>query len=258
MEELEILWEDEDLLVLNKKAGITVNRAQSEKSETVQDLLMKYFRIADLGIGDRAGIVHRLDKETSGCLLVAKNEAVYSSMTKQFQERSVEKTYQALVHGKLEGDVMTNLPLGRHPKKRQQFAVLPFGRESETKFALEQVLRFKEGTFRKLAGQFPKKREKFLENHAFYYSLVSAKPKTGRTHQIRLHSKYLGHPVVSDPAYAGKLYDFDKFFCPRLFLHASSITFSHPATRERVTFRSPLPGDLSEVLSYFESALGQT
>lgn len=249
-----ILWEDDYVLVLLKEAGISVTRSQTEKGETVQDQLMQYFNLSDLGIGRRAGIVHRLDKETSGCLLIAKNNEAFLNLQKQFATRVVEKKYLLLAHGKLkEKEFSANIPLGRHPQKRREFSVLPSGRASETRFSLLQSLKFRQANFKKILEKFEKKKRKFLINNTHYFCLLEAFPKTGRTHQIRLHAKYLSHPIVSDPLYCGKLLKFDKNFCPRMFLHAALLSFKHPKTQEKLTFEAKIPKDLESALSYLEN-----
>lgn len=253
MEDLKVLWEDEKILIVEKRAGMSVTRAKTERGVTVQDLLMSYLGFAGLGIAKRAGIVHRLDKETSGCLLVAKDEEAFLDLTKQFQERRVAKTYLALVHGEVKEDRLSAVvPLARHPKKRRKFAVTPFGRISETRFKLVKTYEFEKKNFTNLLAAFPQNKRGFFKKNARLYSLLEAYPKTGRTHQIRLHIKFLGHPIVSDPLYSGKFYPFDKLFCPRMFLHAQSLSFTHPKTGKRVTISSTLPSDLRRSFSYLD------
>jgi len=177
----------------------------------------------------RSGIVHRLDKETSGILLVAKTREAFANLQAQFKERKVQKSYIALVHGRPKlGEGKVVAPVGRLPWRRDRFGIVPGGRESTTAYKLM-------ATYKKGESE---------------YSLVEAYPKTGRTHQIRVHFKYLGHPVVADEFYAGrKTARGDRLWCPRLFLHAAEIEFGHPVSGERVSFGSPLPGDLTKALS---------
>lgn len=255
MADLKIIFEDTCFLVLEKETGLVVNRSQSAKGKTLQDQLADYFGLSkgDLGIGERAGIVHRLDKETSGLLVVAKQEDSYFSLTRQFKEREVEKSYLALVHGQPAEDSFTSVfPVGRHPKARLHFTILPYGRRARTDFKIWQRLKFKSEIFEEILRNFPKGRRKFLKNNAYYYSLLSAKPQTGRTHQIRVHLKSQKHPIVTDSLYAQKLYKFDLSFCPRLFLHASKLGFHHPETGKWMEFESPLPKDLEHPLSFLE------
>ena len=179
----------------------------------------------------RNGIVHRLDKETSGILLIAKTKASFEELQRQFKERIVHKTYIALVHGRVErGEVdgVIDAPVGRLPWRRDRFGVLPDGREAVT--------------------EYKKIDDYVLENDKF--SLLELKPKTGRTHQIRIHLKHIGHPIVADEFYAGrKTARHDRKWCPRLFLHAGGITFLHPITRKEISFKSDLPQDLSVALA---------
>src|SRR3989344_11090 len=181
-----IIYEDDDLMVLDKPAGWVVNNAESVKGETVQEWISKNFQfpISNFQLL-RNGVVHRLDKETSGVLLVAKKESAFYELQKQFKDRIVEKSYITLVHGKVEpneGEI--NAPVGRLPWNRERFGVIPGGREATTHY-------------RAISGyQSPFTKEKF--------TLLEVLPKTGRTHQIRIHLKYLGYPVVADEFYAGR------------------------------------------------------
>ena len=267
--EPEIIFEDREILVLDKPAGMIVNRSDTTKGEyTLQDWVEKYlkiqstkseirnkskiqnsppkadhplaendqngfeFRNSDFEFSNRAGIVHRLDKETSGILLVAKNPQAFENLQKQFKERKVKKTYVALVHGKVEpseGEI--NVPVGRLPWNRKRFGVLAGGREAVTKY---KVLSSKYYVSRG-------KREAL--------TFIELYPQTGRTHQIRVHLKYFGHPIFADPLYAGrKTARNDRKFLPRIFLHASRISFLHPKTHESVTFESKLPEELERFL----------
>lgn len=231
-----ILLEDSSVLVVDKPSGLVVNRAESVKEPTLQDWLSKQYTVnstqLETDFGKRSGIVHRIDKETSGILLVAKTPDAFAELQRQFKEREVEKTYLALVHGKVEpGSGVIKAPVGRLPWNRERFGVLPGGREAETKYKVLSV--------------------KYLvrKNHKDFFSLVEFYPKTGRTHQIRIHAKYLHHALVGDTFYAGrKTSRADRLWCPRLFLHAAKISFTHPVTRERVTVESPLPSDLQKSL----------
>jgi 23S rRNA pseudouridine1911/1915/1917 synthase len=217
--EPKIIFEDNDLLVVDKPAGMIVNRAQTTKGWlTLQDWLVKEKKI----LIERAGIVHRLDKETSGVLVVAKSEAVMKVLQEQFKSRLVKKTYWCLVHGLVvprEGRI--NLPISRNPFNRQRFGVFIGGREAETDY---QVLSY----YHSLTEKF---------------SLVEVKPKTGRTHQIRVHFKQLGFPLVADEWYAGrKTSQKDRVWCPRLFLQAMAIELNQQV------FRTGLAVDLQRVL----------
>jgi 23S rRNA pseudouridine1911/1915/1917 synthase len=226
--DMKIIFEDKSILILNKPSGVVVNRANTTKQPTLQDWIEGYLKLKDDGIGGRAGIVHRLDKSTSGTLIIAKTTKAFEDIQRQFKERKVEKSYQCLVHGKIEikkGQITA--PVGRLPWNRERFGVLPGGRTAETNY---EVINY-------------------YKNDNDIFSFVSIFPKTGRTHQIRIHMKYLGYPLVADEFYAGrKTSRKDKTWCPRLFLHAKSISFLHPITNKKVTFKANLPNDLRKVL----------
>lgn len=225
-----IIFEDTSLLILDKPAGMVVNRAESVRGQTVQDWVEeKAFDTFDTSklldtFQKRSGIVHRLDKETSGILVVAKTKEAFENLQAQFKARKVDKAYKALVHGKVEPEKGSiNAPVGRLPWNRERFGVLPSGRDAVT--------------FYKVLA--------YYQLQATSYTLLELKPKTGRTHQIRVHLKHLGHSIVSDDFYAGrKTARADRTWCPRLFLHASQITFNHPKTGRKVSFKSELPKDL--------------
>ncbi len=252
---ISIIYEDEDILVIDKPAGMTVNRAETTRyGETVQDWAEKRFGIkyqvlsikykdkkieenkwdSEVEFYKRGGVVHRLDKETSGCLILAKNPGAFEFIQKQFKERVVKKAYTALAHGKIvpkEGEI--SIPVGRLPWNRMRFGVVPGGRESVT--------------FYKVAAYYQDSERKE------YYSYVELSPKTGRTHQIRVHLKYLGHPIFADFLYAGrKTAKKDRKILNRVFLHAAKISFIHPKSGEEVHFESPLPAELDLVLKNLE------
>ena len=250
---LKIVFEDNEILVIEKPAGLVVNRSETIKEETLQDQLSTYFNLGDdLGIGDRVGIVHRLDRETSGLLLVAKNPKAFENLQDQFRERKVEKEYVCLAHGEInqdsgviEGDVGRIGKFGR-------FGIVEGGRESRTEYKVIKKYEFTKRLFDELLPKVQtKSRINYLIKQAKKYTLLNLFPKTGRTHQIRVHIKSIGHPVVSDLIYTPKkLLKFDFLWCPRLFLHASKIKFTHPKSKKAVEFKSDLPGDLKDALSY--------
>lgn len=261
--EPKVIFEDKDLLVLEKPAGMVVNRSDTTKGErTVQDWVEEHLgvprgvRVSRVPQGDsstrdtrgtfvtprdtfiqRAGIVHRLDKETSGILLVAKTLEAFVNLQAQFKERKVQKTYVALAHGKIEpieGEI--NVAVGRLPWNRKRFGVLSGGRESVTKYKVLSIKYYVSGINKEPL------------------SLVELYPKSGRTHQIRVHLQYIHHPIFSDPLYAGrKTSRNDRKLLPRVFLHASKISFFHPKTNELISFESPLPEDLNSFLSRLKS-----
>src|SRR3990167_11299744 len=256
--DIKIIYEDSDLLVVDKPTGITVNRSDTTREEeTVQDWTEKQFTIDNLPLiidreGDfykRGGIVHRLDKETSGILLIAKNPASFLNLQNQFKERRVEKTYIALVHGEIKPEIgEINVPVGRLPFNRKRFGIVAGGREAVTKYKLLSVFSslLSSNSQPVLGSSVQKNRQQITES----YSLLELYPKTGRTHQIRVHLKYFGHPVFSDPLYGGrKTARKDRKVLPRLFLHAAKISFEHPKTKKIIFFESPLPKELLDFLS---------
>jgi len=234
--DIPIVFEDDSLVVIDKPSGLVVNRAESVKGETLQDWIEKKFQISNfkfqkLGESDfirRSGIVHRLDKETSGLLIIAKTPQAFVNLQLQFKEREVVKKYTAIVHGKVtpaEGEIKADI--GRLPWNRERFGILPGAKSAHTSYKVISI----------------------YEKDKNFFSLLLVTPYTGRTHQIRVHLKYLGHPIVADNFYVGrKTYRSDIKFCPRIFLHASFLRFKHPETEQYTEFRSELPKDLKEVI----------
>jgi len=217
---LKIVYEDTDLLVIDKPPGLAVHPAPGHPSHTLANAVLAYLpSLAEEGESLRPGIVHRLDKDTSGLIIVAKNRAAHENLSDQFKSRSVSKSYIVLVKGKLMPESgIIEAAIGRDPRNRQRMAVVSRGREARTEY---HVLKYIGG-----------------------YSLLEIRPQTGRTHQIRVHLAAIGFPVVGDAAYG--------VTSPRLsrqFLHASRLGFSLPSTGRRVEFTSPLPPYLEKVLS---------
>jgi 23S rRNA pseudouridine1911/1915/1917 synthase len=233
---LSVLYEDADCAVVDKPAGMVVHPATSHRQDTlVNALLARYpemMAMVDLEsrVGQRPGIVHRLDKDTSGLIIVARHEAARSSLQRQFRSRTVEKGYLALVHGRLSlldgKEGLIDLPIGRDPRRRQRMAVVEGGRRAVTRYTTRQFLFIPHGV-----------RER--------YSLVEVALQTGRTHQIRVHMAYLGHPVVGDRVYGRRKLH---IACPRQFLHAFRLGFHRPSDGQWIAFESPLPADLEQVL----------
>jgi 23S rRNA pseudouridine1911/1915/1917 synthase len=212
---LDVLYEDDDLIVINKPAGMVVHPAAGNWSGTLVNALLHHCRsLSGIGGEQRPGIVHRLDKETSGCLVVAKNDRAHQALAKQFAGRAVTKIYLALVSGKLarRSGVIT-AAIGRHPVQRKKMTVLPAerGRAAKTEYRVLRELSV--GT------------------------LVECTLHTGRTHQIRVHLKHLKHPVLGDEVY-GRRAGF-----ARQMLHAWRLGFDHPGTGRRASFESPIPPD---------------
>lgn len=231
MDKPKVIHEEDSFFLIDKPPGYIVNEAKTTKGQpAIQTWLKKEF---DYPIAksreQRSGIVHRIDKETSGILIVAKTKKAFENIQKQFKKRSVKKTYKALAHGRVEIEKDSiEVPVGRQPWNREKFGVVPGGRRAHTDYKVE--------------GYYKKAKEE--------YTLLALYPKTGRTHQIRVHLKYLKHPIVSDELYAGrKRARRDRRWCPRLFLHAAGIGFENPETGERVNFQSALPEDLKAALS---------
>lgn len=255
--DIPILFEDDEFLVINKPYGVVVNRAETVQEETIQDWAEKKMRGMRLKTEDttsdfykRAGIVHRIDKETSGVLLLAKTESSFLDLQRQFKERSIQKTYRALVHGDVvppEGEIQA--PIGRLPWNRERFGIVPGGKEAITRY--------------KKIRTYTRKDKSGKEE---IVSLMEVYPKTGRTHQIRVHFKYINHPLVGDYLYAGRktsrndrrsggiassfggkkssLADM-KQENGRVLLHARSIVFHHPKTGKPLAIEAPIPDDMN-------------
>lgn len=236
-----IVYEDDFILVVEKPAGLVVNRAQSVKTKTLQDWMeRKLPTVSSQQVGNnkeflnRSGLVHRLDKKTSGLMVLAKTAQAFEILQAQFKERTVIKKYLTLVHGKVvpsEGTIKG--PIKRNPANPFRFAVIIGGRPAETNY---KVLDYYENFKEKDPGRK-------------YYSLIEVGLKTGRTHQIRVHFSHLKHPIAADDIYCGrKTFRRDLQWCPRLFLHAAYLEFKHPETEKRLKFEIKLPKDLSLVL----------
>lgn len=212
---LSVLFEDADLVVLDKPAGLVVHPGAGNATGTLVQGLMHHCRdLSGIGGVERPGIVHRLDKETSGCLVIAKNDLAHQSLAAQFAERTTEKIYLAVVDGtprRREGVV--EQPIDRHAVNRQKMTIARpgKGREAVTSY---RVLLSRDGL-----------------------SLVECRPRTGRTHQIRVHLKHLGHPIAGDPVYGRR----GRF--ARHLLHAWKLSFDHPRSGERLSFTAPIPAD---------------
>ncbi len=238
----QVIFEDNNILVLDKPAGWVVNDAETVKHGlVVQRWLSDHYDFETIGDREyRCGIVHRLDKETSGILLIAKTKDAFAELQRQFRERIVEKTYVALVHGKVEPEEgKIEAEVGRLPWRRDRFGVLPGGRDSLTYYKVLHNYSTSVNWIPASAGM----------TAGEIFSLVEFHPKTGRTHQIRIHAKYIGHPIVADDFYAGrKTARNDRKWCPRLFLHAKGILFLDPVKGQKLEFESELPEDLAAIL----------
>ncbi|PIR42655.1 RluA family pseudouridine synthase [candidate division WWE3 bacterium CG_4_9_14_0_2_um_filter_35_11] len=244
LKDIRVIFEDDDLVVLDKPTGLVINAAETQKDNvTLQDLIA----ISDLledddteysEFKDRSGIVHRLDKDTSGIIIVAKNRVAFENLQDQFKSREVHKVYTTLVYGLIddfkEGESLEiDAPIARNPKNRQRFAVVESGKPAVTKIKLMKIIKSKND------GDF---------------SLLECYPRTGRTHQIRVHLTALGNAVVGDFLYSGRTRSKrDRHMFTRQFLHASKIEFKHPVSGEVLKLESKLPEDLTVMLDYLSN-----
>ncbi|MCE5203732.1 MAG: RluA family pseudouridine synthase [Actinomycetia bacterium] len=232
---LDIRFEDEHLIVLSKPAGLVVHPARGHYTGTLVHALMAHSEALGMLQGeDRPGIVHRLDKDTSGLMMVAKTDEAQAILSEGLKIRSIERRYITLVHGYIAPDTgLVDAPLGRNPKDRTRMAVVSdeTGKQAVTTFrALDRYM----------AGR-----------NDDGYTLLECKLYTGRTHQIRVHMQYIGHPVVGDPVYGRRRLPAE-LGLERQFLHAYRLTFAHPITGEPLDFLDPIPEDLAGVLSRLE------
>ena len=220
---LNILFRDDSIVIINKPTGMVVHPGAGAKDNTLAHALKFHFpEIAWIGPEERPGIVHRLDKDTSGLLVAALEDSAFVNLKQQFKSRQVDKTYMALVWGHMPGsDGLMDWPLGRNPKHGDRMSIkTKHPREARTLYEVDKEYA--------------------------QYSMLRVKPITGRTHQIRVHLAASGHPVVGDRVY-GRVRA--KTACPRLFLHACRLEFNHPKTGLRIHFLSELPEDLQMFLA---------
>ncbi len=220
---LDIIYEDNDVLVINKERGMVVHPAAGNENSTLVNALMHHCGDNLSGINGvlRPGIVHRIDKDTTGLLVVAKNDKAHQSLTDQLADRSLSRTYFAIVHGNIKEDNLTvDAPIARDTKDRKKMAIArKDGRDAVTHITVLE--------------RFGK------------YTLIRCKLQTGRTHQIRVHTKSIGHPILGDKTYGLKK---EEFALEGQLLHAGEIGFIHPRTNEAVSFSAPLPQDFSDTL----------
>jgi len=230
---LDIIHQDESIIVVNKAADFVVHPAAGHYSGTLQNALLHFD--PSLAAIPRAGIVHRIDKDTTGLMVVARNLRSHKYMVDQIQKHEVVREYQAVVFGVMTGGGMVDQPIGRHPRDRIKMAVRENGREAITHYRL--LKRFRE------------------------HSHIKVQLETGRTHQIRVHMSYLRHPIVGDPVYAGRhrvpagaepdLVNFLQAF-KRQALHAWRLSFVHPGTGEEVSYEAPLPDDMQQLIELLQ------
>jgi 23S rRNA pseudouridine1911/1915/1917 synthase len=218
---LDILFEDEDLLVINKAPGLPVHPSPGHENDTVVNALLHYLGetggLSDIGGEFRPGIVHRLDKDTSGVLLVAKNNFTHERLSRNFAERRIEKTYEAIVKGEMrQNEGVIDLPVARSAKDRKKFTVSESGREAVTEY---RVIEREKGT-----------------------TWLSLRPKTGRTHQLRVHLAHIGHPLIGDPIYSRRAHQ-----SAYIALVAKQLSITHPRTGKLMTFYAPYPPHFLEL-----------
>lgn len=250
MKPFSVIYSDDCLLVIDKSPGVVTEPADTHQDKTLAQYLAEEFNIKL----DRGGIVHRLDKDTSGLLVVARVADSLEKLQQQFQLRTIHKEYLTLVHGILEKESTIEGAIGRNPGDREKFIVVDDGKYAKTVFKPIKKLTFKENLFDDVFSDYSKiqKRKLLILNYPLF-TLVRCFPETGRTHQIRVHLKYINHPIVGDDKYAGrKTIRLDHRFCKRQFLHAACLEFMHPGTGKKMKFESPLPEDLTKTLEYLE------
>ncbi|MBI5890716.1 MAG: 23S rRNA pseudouridine(1911/1915/1917) synthase RluD [Nitrosomonadales bacterium] len=230
---LDIVFEDDAIIVIDKPVGLVVHPGSGNWEGTLLNALLHH--APQLANVPRAGIVHRLDKDTSGLMVVAKTLVAQTALVRQMQARSVKREYLALVWGELDRNYTINVPIGRHPTQRVKMATTESGKEAVTHVGIEE--------------RFP------------YCTLVRCRLETGRTHQIRVHMTHIGHPLVGDSVYQRGtqkcpqplLRELLNGF-PRQALHATQLALDHPVTGERMEFHSPLPDDMEELLEQIDEA----
>ncbi|MBE9564787.1 MAG: 23S rRNA pseudouridine(1911/1915/1917) synthase RluD [Proteobacteria bacterium] len=235
---LDIVYQDEAIIVINKPAGFVVHPAAGHYTGTLQNALLHYD--ASLSEVPRAGIVHRIDKDTTGLMVVARNLISHKYLVNQIQKHEVVREYQTVVYGVMTGGGMVDQPIGRHPRDRIKMAVRENGREAVTHYRLMQ--RFRE------------------------HCHLKVQLETGRTHQIRVHMSHLRHPIVGDPVYAGR-HKVPAGAAPELIsciqgfkrqaLHAWRLSFVHPDSGEEVTYEAPLPEDMQQLITLLQEDVKQ-
>ena len=234
---LQVLYEDADVIAVNKPAGMVVHPAAGNTTGTLVNAMLAYAPdVAVVGDEARPGIVHRLDKETSGVLLVARHDGAYQALQSQFKTRMIKKTYLALCVGTLDPERgVIRKPIARDLGERKRMAVVAGGRDAVTQYAVTEVFEGKDG------------------NRAVQYSFVRAHPLTGRTHQLRVHLASVGHPIVGDAVYGAKKDALTRQLSPRQMLHSSELIFISPSGGQTLRVHAPMPEDMRRVLDALAS-----
>jgi len=240
---VKILYEDDFLLAVLKPAGMVVNRSDTYNGFTLQDWIEKSnvikIETKEKEFMSRLGLVHRLDKETSGIILIAKDANTFKALQEQFKTRTVEKTYTAIVYGIFVdvpdgGVIEIDAPIGRNPKNRERFAVVENGRTAVTEIKVIH---------------------NYFIDFSSQFALVECIPKSGRTHQIRVHLTALSHPVIGDKIYSGRVRSLkNKEMYKRQYLHAMRLKFNHPADGRRMDIKSEIPVDMQNMLDFLEKS----
>jgi 23S rRNA pseudouridine1911/1915/1917 synthase len=233
---LDIRYEDRDIVIVNKPAGMVVHPSPGHESGTLVNALLAHSSdIAGIGGEKRPGIVHRLDKETSGLVVVAKNDHSLRHLQEQFKQREVKKLYLALVEGSItQQEMRIEAPIGRDPRARKRMAVIPPGSSARSREAETYVSVI----------------ERYSVPEKGIYTLVSCRPVTGRTHQIRVHLTYAGYPIVGDKVYGHRK---QRILTGRHFLHAAKLSIRHPSDGSDLSVQAPLPQELQDALEALQS-----
>lgn len=229
---LDVIYEDDDVIAINKPAGMVVHPAAGNVNGTLVNAMLAYApAVSTVGDEQRPGIVHRLDKETSGLLLIAKTGAALASLQPQFKTRAIKKTYLALCVGHVQPERgLIHKPIARDPGNRKRMAVVLGGRDSATRYAVSEVFTRKDGAI------------------ARAYSLVRAHPLTGRTHQLRVHFASTGYPIVGDALYGARKDPLTRELAPRQMLHSSELVFTLPSSGAEKRLHAPMPEDMRRVI----------
>jgi 23S rRNA pseudouridine1911/1915/1917 synthase len=231
---LKILYQDDDIAVINKQPGIVVHPGPGNYRSTLVSALMYHIKkLSTAGDPHRPGIVHRLDRDTSGLMVITKTDEAYEGMVKQFQARTIEKRYTAIIIGKpVKDHAVINRPIARHKKYRQKMAIDDDGREAITEYTISRIWHTQVSTF----------------------TMLDVRIHTGRTHQIRVHLSSIGNPVIGDQIYSKK---WAKYKVPYLLLASTFLKFKHPVTGEELSFTAELPEHMKEYIVKLDTMLEQ-